>query len=153
MKNKIDVVFEILFDEVRGDIKSALEKMSKDYSMTWMYQGKRELFPLVDAKQIKKAMNEAYVIKRRVYNIYNYVEQGDVVFLELIESYSVKKEVYKTPLVLVIYFDKQGNIKLGRHYCDPKIYNNKKLTPQVLNRAYKKQKIKVRISEKGIEKY
>jgi len=153
MKNKLEIVFEILFDEVSGDMKSALAKMSKGYSMTWMYQGKHELFPFVAAKQIKKAMNEAYVIKGRVYDIYNYTEQEGSVFLELVESYPVKNKMYRTPLVLVIYFDKQGKIKLGRHYCDPKIYNNKKLTPQVLNKVYKKQKIKVRISEKGIERY
>ena len=121
--------------------------------MTGMYQSKHVLFPKVESKKIKKAMNETYTTQGRVYDIYNYAESQDSIFLELIESYPVKNKLYRTPLALVIYFNVDGKIKLGRHYCDPKIYNNKNATQQKLHSAHKKQKVKVRISEKGIENF
>ncbi|MEK7138511.1 MAG: nuclear transport factor 2 family protein [Patescibacteria group bacterium] len=118
----IETVYAILKDEIRGDIKSAIKKMAGDYSMTWMYQTKKgELFPAT-GKDIKTQMKEAYPIKGREYNIKNIAEGKNVVIVELIESYPdpKTKKVYRTPLVLVLEM-RDGKIKTGRHYCDPKI--------------------------------
>ena len=41
----IQGVLDILKNEVDGDVRAALQKMTEDYSMTWMYQGTSELFP------------------------------------------------------------------------------------------------------------
>ena len=37
-QKNIETIREILEDEIRGDISAALEKMTVDYSMTWMYK-------------------------------------------------------------------------------------------------------------------
>lgn len=53
----IQTVLDILQDEVNGDVVSALKKMTKDYTMTWIYLGKKlELFPTTAGKIIKKEM-------------------------------------------------------------------------------------------------
>lgn len=114
-------MLEILKNEVDGDIKAALQKMTDDYSMTWMYQGKEKLFPRT-GKSVETEMNEAYVIKGRKYDIRNIAEGDDVLMVELIESYpddKTKKE-YRTPLILVLEM-KGGKIRKGRHYCDPAV--------------------------------
>lgn len=150
MQNKIKIVFNILLDEVGGNVKNALEKMDKNYSMTWMYNSKKKLFPVVEKQDIKKVINDVYAIKGRKYEVYNFSENESSVFVELIESYPVKNKVYRTPLVLVIYFE-NGKISLGRHYCDPTIYKVS-LDKKIINKAYKNQKPKFIISSKGIEK-
>jgi ketosteroid isomerase-like protein len=119
----IQTVFAILRDEARGDIESALKKMHRKYSMTWVYKTHRtqELFPTTP-KNIKKLMKDVYPIKGRRYDIKNIAEGKDVVMVELIESYPdpKTKKIYHTPLVLVLEF-KEGKIITGRHYCDPQI--------------------------------
>jgi ketosteroid isomerase-like protein len=117
----IKTVLEILKNEVDGDIPSALAKMTEDYSMTWMYRGRKELFPST-GNDVEEEMGDVYVIKGRKYDIRNIAEGDGVVKLELIESYpdaDTEKE-YRTPLVIVLEMD-GGRIRKGRHYCDPAI--------------------------------
>ena len=117
----IQTVLDILKNEVDGDVKSALEKMASDYSMTWMYQRGDELFPSV-SKNVAQEMGETYPIKGRKYDIRNVAEGEGVVMVELVESYpdpETGKE-YRTPLILVLEM-KDGKLRKGRHYCDPRI--------------------------------
>ncbi|MHB8660569.1 MAG: nuclear transport factor 2 family protein [Minisyncoccota bacterium] len=118
---KIKTVLSILKNEIRGDAASALQKLSKDYTMTWMYKGKKKLFPSTKPN-FKTELREAYRIKGRTYEIKNIAEGTDVVMVELVESYpdSKTKKIYRTPLVIVIEM-KGGRIVRGRHYCDPAI--------------------------------
>ena len=116
----IQKVLEILDDEIKGDVKSALSKMDKKYSMTWVYKSRKGvLFPRTKPN-FKAEMKEVYVIKGRKYDIKHIVSGKDVVFVEVVESYPDpdSKKVYRTPLVLVIEF-KNGKLWKGRHYCDP----------------------------------
>lgn len=41
----IQTILHILQDEANGDVRAALNKMAKDYRMTWVYKSKDELFP------------------------------------------------------------------------------------------------------------
>lgn len=117
----IQIVLDILKNEVDGDVKSALNKMTGDYSMTWMYQRGEELFPST-GKDVESEMEEVYPIKGRKYDIRNIAEEDNVVMVELIESYPNPEtgKVYRTPLVLVLEME-DGKIKRGRHYCDPHV--------------------------------
>lgn len=117
----VQTALNILKNEVDGDVQSALEKMSDDYSMTWMYQGREELFP-TSSINVKSEMDEVYVIKGRKYDIRNIAESENVVMLEMIESYpdSDTGKIYKTPQVIVLEFE-DGKIKTGRHYNDPQV--------------------------------
>lgn len=117
----VQLVLDILKNEVDGDITAALEKMSDDYTMTWMYQGKKELFPS-SGKDVKKEIETIYAIKGRKYDIRNITENETVVMVEMIESYPdpETKKVYKTPQVIVLEME-NGKIKKGRHYCDPTV--------------------------------
>ncbi len=114
----LQVVLDILKNEVDGDIPSALSKMTDDYSMTWMYKGKEELFPSTGA--VVKELEDVYHIKGRVYDIRNIAESENVVMLEMIESYPDPDtgKMYRTPQVIVLEM-KDGKIQKGRHYCDP----------------------------------
>lgn len=119
----IKIVLAVLRDEIRGDVKSAMKKLDKNYTMTWMYKApkSRELFP-VTGKDVQQELEEAYPIKGRGYNIKNVAEGKNVVMVELVESYPdpKTKKIYRTPLVLVLEM-KNGKIKTGRHYCDPRL--------------------------------
>ncbi|MEN9852615.1 MAG: hypothetical protein RI996_558 [Candidatus Parcubacteria bacterium] len=118
----IQIVLEILEDERSGRVKEALEKMSSDYSMTWVYQtSSGELFPKSE-NNFEKELENVYQIRDREYDIKNITENDTVVMVELVESYpdSETNKVYRTPLVLVLEME-EGKIKKGRHYCDPKI--------------------------------
>lgn len=137
----IKTVLNILRDEVNGDIPSALKKMTNDYTMTWVDAGieGKQLFPTTN-KNIKNDMKEAYVIKERQYDIRNIAEGESVIFVELIESYpNVKtKKIYRTPLVLVLEM-KNGKIRTGRHYLDPRL-SSKHLSKAQIEKAYKNSK-------------
>jgi ketosteroid isomerase-like protein len=118
----INLVLEILKDEVKGDVVSALAKMDKKYSMTWMYKSpKGTLFPR-SKPDFKSEMKGVYKIKGRKYDIKNIAEGKNLVMVELVESYpdSETKKVYRTPLVMVLEV-KNGKILKGRHYCDPHV--------------------------------
>jgi len=121
VSENLKTVLDVLKDEVRGDVKSALHKITKDYSMTWVYKGRGQLFPHTE-KSIKKGLERVYPISGREYDIKNIAEGDGIVMIELIESYPdpKTKKVYRTPLVLVLEM-KNGKIKTGRHYCDPEI--------------------------------
>lgn len=82
----MEVVLKILKNEVDGDVKAALQKITDDYSMTWMYQGEKKLFPRT-GKSVEMEMNEVYVIKGKKYDIRNVAEGDDVLMIELVESY------------------------------------------------------------------
>jgi ketosteroid isomerase-like protein len=137
----IQTVIDILQDEVDGNISLALKKMSDDYTMTWVDAGidGKQLFPTTK-KDICNDLEEAYVIKGRQYDIRNIVDGKDVVFVELIESYPdpKTKKVYRTPLVLVLEM-KNGKIRTGRHYLDPRL-SGKHLTKTQIEKAYKNHK-------------
>ena len=116
------IFLEILEDERSGRVKEALEKMSSDYSMTWVYQTRSgELFPKSE-NNFEKEVENIYQIKNREYDIKNITENDNVVMIELIESYPdlETNKIYRTPLVLVLEME-NGKIKKGRHYCDPTI--------------------------------
>src|SRR3989338_10972893 len=137
----IQTVFAILQDEVNGDVASALRKMTKDYTMTWVDTGidGKQLFPTTKPN-LKAELEEAYPIKGRKYDIKNIAEGDDVVMVELVESFPDQKtgKVYRTPLVLLLEM-KNGKIRTGRHYLDPKIAR-KHLTKAQIGKACKKSK-------------
>lgn len=122
LSKNVRLVLDILQDEVKGDVKAALEKMHPDYTMTWVYQDKRgKLFP--QSEKIKaNDLKEVYEIKDRDYDIKNIAESYDLVIVEMVESYSdpKTKKKFRTPLVIVLEFE-NGKIKTGRHYCDPRL--------------------------------
>lgn len=139
LSKNIQTVLSILKDEVKGDVKSALSKLTPDYSMTWIYQGKKILFPRT-IKNTKVSLEEVYHIKGRKYEIFNITENKNTVILELTESYPdpKTKKVYRTPLVLVLEMD-NGKIKTGRHYCDPRL-SFMYLKDKQINNALKNKK-------------
>lgn len=145
MSKNIEVALAILKNEVDGDVAAALQKMSKEYSMTWMYKGRHELFPQSKV-DVEQELGEVYPIKGRKYEIKNIAEGENVVMVELIESYPDQKDgfLHQTPLVLVLEME-EGKIKTGRHYCDPQI-SFEKLTQEDLDRAYKGAVTKILIN-------
>ena len=118
----ISLVLQILKNEADGDVAVALEKMTNDYSMTWMYQSKDgNLFPTT-SKDVGAELEEVYPIKGREYDIRNITVGENVVMLEVIESYPDTEtgQIYRTPQIIVLEFE-NGKIKTGRHYCDPRL--------------------------------
>lgn len=134
----IQVVLDILKNEVDGNVALALKKMTNDYTMTWVYAGKR-LFPTTTTN-LKAELEEAYPIKGRQYEIKNIAEGENVVMVEMVESYPdpKTKKVYRTPLVIVLEM-KNGKIRTGRHYCDPML-SGKYLTKSQVKKVYKNSK-------------
>lgn len=136
LSKNIQLVLEILEDERSGRVKEALQKMSPDYSMTWVYQTKSgELFP-ASKNNLEEEIESVYQIKGREYDIKNITENNTVVMVELIESYPDPEtaKIYRTPLVLVLEME-NGKIKKGRHYCDPTI-SHLHLTKEQVNKIY-----------------
>jgi|SRR3989344_5341994 len=140
MKKKISknikTTLEILKDEMRGNIGAALKKITKDYSMIWVYKKNGRLFPRT-GKNIKKELEEAYSIKGRKYDIKNITEGDNVVMIEMVESYPdpKTKKVYRTPLVIVLEM-RNGKIRKGRHYCDPDL-SYLHLTKKQIQKVYR----------------
>lgn len=133
----VQTVIDILKDEINGDVKSALKKMTNDYTMTWVYQKKNgELFPTTK-NDLNAELEEVYPIKGREYDIKNIAEGDSVVMVEMVESYrdTETKKVYRTPLVIVLEM-KAGKIRTGRHYTDPALSYLHLKTAQVA-KAYK----------------
>jgi hypothetical protein len=60
--------------------------------------------------------------------------------VEMVESYPdpKTKKVYRTPLVIVLEM-KNGKIRTGRHYLDPRL-SFKYLTKRQVKKAYKNSK-------------
>ncbi len=128
---------EIFRDEIEGDVKSALKKITKDYSMTWIYRAKNgKLFPRT-SRNIRKELEQVYPIRGRRYRIKNIAEGKNVVMIEMVESYPdpKTKKVYRTPQVIVIEM-KDGKIRKGRHYCDPDL-SYLHLTEKQIRKAYR----------------
>ncbi len=132
----IETVIDILRDEVRGDTRGVLRKMTSKYTMTWVYETPSgKLFPR--AKVSGNAdLDDTYVIRGRKYEIMHCAESANTVMVELIESYPdpETKKVYRTPLVLVLEM-KNGRIETGRHYCDPRL-SYRHLTPAQARKAF-----------------
>ena len=135
----VQTTLDILQDEVRGDWKSALKKLHDDYTMTWVYKSvkNKKLFPST-GDFVRYELKDVYQIKGRKYDIKNIAEAGDLVMVELVESYpdAKTKKVYRTPLVLVLEF-KDGKTVTGRHYCDPQI-SYLHLSEEEIEKVYKK---------------
>lgn len=137
ISKNIQTVLNILKDEVNGDIESAMKKITSDYTMTWVYKGRKgNLFPRT-GKNIQKELEQVYPIRGRKYKIKNIAEGKNVVMMEMIESYpdAKTKKVYRTPLVIVLEM-KNGKIRKGRHYCDPDL-SHLYLTEKQIRKAYK----------------
>jgi ketosteroid isomerase-like protein len=132
----IQLVLDILKNEADGDVAAALEKMTEDYSMTWMYQKNNELFPTT-GRDMKAELEEVYPIKSREYDIRNITESENVVMIEMIESYPDPEtgQMYRTPQVIVLELE-HGKIKTGRHYCDPRL-SYLELSKEDINKALK----------------
>lgn len=136
----IQTVIDILKDEITGDVKSALKKMTSDYTMTWVYQKKDgQLFPSTK-NDLATELEEVYPIKGREYDIKNIAEGSNVVMIEMVESYPdpKTKKVYRTPLVIVLEM-KGKKIRTGRHYTDPNL-SHLHLTKKQVEKAYKNNK-------------
>ncbi len=133
-KSNTEVVLEILKNEVDGDVSSALQKMTEDYKMTWMYEKGNEIFPTVK-NDIKSEIKEVYPIKGRTYDIRNIAENGDVVFIEVIECYPDPDsgKMYRTPQVIILELEGE-KIRTGRHYCDPRL-SFKDLSEEQINKV------------------
>lgn len=139
------MVLDILQNEIDGNIDEALKKMTDDYSMTWVYEGKDTLFPST-GENVKEAMKDAYPIKGREYDIRNITENDDVVMIEVIESYPDEEtgKIYRTPQVIVLELE-NGRIKTGRHYTDPRL-SYMYLTNEVIDQALRNTNTKIKIS-------
>lgn len=118
----IQLVIDILKNEAEGDVKAALEKMTDDYTMTWMYEARDGLLFPKSEPDPKAEMDDIYQIKGREYDIRNIAEGKNVVMIEMIESYPDPKtgQMYRTPQVIVLEL-KDDKIRTGRHYCDPRL--------------------------------
>ena len=118
----IRLILDILENEADGDVAAAVEEITDDYSMTWMYQAKDNSFFLTTRKNVKEELDEVYPIKGREYDIRNITEGENVVMIKVIESYPDPEtgQIYRTPQVIVLELE-NGKIKPGRHYCDPRL--------------------------------
>jgi len=138
---QVQTVLDILQNEIDGDIAGALKKVTKDYTMTWVYQTpkKKELFP-TDTMNNEQSTEEVYKIKGRQYDIKNIAEGKNVIMIEVIESYPDPntKKIYRTPLVIVLEMNR-GKIQTGRHYCDPNL-SYLHLNKRQIEKIYKKNK-------------
>ena len=133
----IQLVLDILKNEADGDVAAAFEKMTDDYSMTWMYQGKNKELFRTTGENVKTELDDVYPIKGREYDIRNITEGENVVMIEVIESYPDPEtgQMYRTPQVIVLEFE-NDKIKTGRHYCDPRL-SYLELSKEDINKALK----------------
>lgn len=145
----IETVLAVLRDEANGDVRSALAKLTDDYTMTWVYRKTNgELFPTT-GKDVEGELEEVYPIRGRKYVVKNIAEGEGVVMVELIESYPDPEtgKTYRTPLVLVLEM-RGGKIRTGRHYCDPAL-SRLFLDEEDTEKAYKNRDIRDRVIEDG----
>lgn len=142
----LQLVLDILKNEADGDVAAALEKMTDDYSMTWMYQAKdNSLFPAT-GENIKDELDDVYPIKGREYDIRNIAEGDNLVIIEVIESYTDPEtgQLYRTPQVIILELE-NGKIKTGRHYTDPRL-SYLELSKESINEALRKNESKIIIT-------
>ena len=140
ISKNIKTVLDALKAERKGDVERALKLVDKNYSMTWIYKNKNgKLFPRSkkNFKNFKKELIDIYKIKGREYDIKNIAQGNNVVMVEMVESYPdpKTKKIYRTPLVIVLEM-KNGKIKKGRHYCDPRL-SYMYLTKKQVAKAFK----------------
>jgi ketosteroid isomerase-like protein len=143
---KVQIVLDILKNEADGNVAKALEKMTDDYSMTWMYQAKdNSLFPTT-GENVKNELDDVYPIKGREYDIRNITESDSVVMIEVIESYPDPDtgQIYRTPQVIVLEFE-NDRIRTGRHYTDPRL-SFLELKKEDIDQALRDNKSKIVIS-------
>jgi ketosteroid isomerase-like protein len=143
ISENVQFILDVLKNEVDGDVQAALEKITDDYTMTWVYQTKsNDLFPTT-TNDMEAELEEVYTITGRQYDIRNIAESDSLVMLELIESYPDPKtgQVYRTPQVIVLEL-KDGKIRKGRHYCDPHLSHLKLSVEQIETDALKGTKSK-----------
>jgi ketosteroid isomerase-like protein len=137
LKSKqVKLVLDILQKEIVGDVQGALKSLTRDYTMTWIYQGSNgKLFPRT-TNDLQGELEEVYPIKGRKYDIKHIAEGKNVVMVEMVESYPdpKTKKIYRTPLVIVLEL-KGNKIQRGRHYCDPRL-SYKYLTTQQINKIF-----------------
>ncbi len=140
----IQTILNILQDEANGDVHSALNKMAKDYQMTWVYKSKDELFPKT-GDDVHGELDEVYPIKGRQYDIRNIAEGDNVVMIEMVESYPDPEtgKIYRTPQVIVLELI-DGLIRTGRHYTDPDL-SYMELTVDQINLALRDTETKLLI--------
>jgi ketosteroid isomerase-like protein len=147
----INLILEVLKNEVDGDVDAALQKLSPNYSMTWVYETKEGgLFPTT-SNDVKQELGEVYIIKGRQYDIRNITESKNVVMVEMIEIYPDPdtNQIYRTPQVIVLEI-KDGKIYKGRHYTDPKLSYRELTVEDIENKALKGTGTKILINEKGL---
>lgn len=143
---QIKIVLDILKNEAEGNVQSALEKMTDDYKMTWVYEkSDGTLFPATN-DNVRNEMNDVYPIKGREYDIRNIAESENVVMIEMIESYPDPDtgQVYRTPQVIVLELI-EGKIRTGRHYTDPRL-SLKELSVEQIDSALRDTETKLIIN-------
>ena len=100
---QVQLVLDILKNETDGDVQAAIAKLTPDYKMTWMYEGKDgELFPSTHTN-VEAELDDVYHIENRSYDVRNITEGADVVMIELIESYPDPKQNKYTELHKLLY--------------------------------------------------
>lgn len=102
----INLILENLKDEVNGDVDDALQKLSPNYSVTWVYETKEGGLFSTSSNDLKQELGGVYIIKGRQYDIRNITESKNVVMVEMIE-------IYPDPEVIVLEI-KDGKIFKGR---------------------------------------
>jgi len=142
-KKNIDTIRKILMDEIKGQIQNALDKMDKNYKMTWVYKAPKtgEVFPSEKINEGKE-LEDVYIIKGREYYINHIIASGDVVMAEMTEIYPDIKtgKIYSTPMAIVWEF-KDGKIIRGRHYCDPQISYLGIPKEEIIKKIYEKRMV------------
>lgn len=119
-----NTIIKLLQLEADGDSGEAMNYLSDNYKMTWMYKTKNKTFPQVKVdKDFKNKMEEVYAYKQREYKIYSILENDNIVTAEIVESYydGSKNIRHVTPIAFVWTFDEDGEVETGKHYCDPDI--------------------------------
>ncbi len=119
-----NIIIKLLQLEADGNSEEAMNYLSDNYKMTWMYKTKSKTFPQVRVdKDFKNKMEEVYSYTEREYKIYSILENDNIVTAEIVESYfdKSKNKKHVTPIAFVWTFDKDGKVETGKHYCDPDI--------------------------------
>ncbi len=139
--HNVITTLSLLHDEMKGHIVDAKSKLSRDYSMTWVYKSPKTgiLFPRSKRQtgpEFDRRLNVIYQIKGREYDVRNVASGRGVVMIEMIENYPDPKtrKIYRTPLVLVLKFSR-GKVRTGRHYCDPNI-SHLHLSKRAIDKAF-----------------
>jgi hypothetical protein len=109
-----------------------------------MYKSRNTLFPKVEGAEVKKAMEHAYTIQNRTYEIINSAQGDSVVFIEMIENYpdEASGKTFRTPITLVLEFNGE-KITRGRHYTDPALSHEFLESEQIYSALGKKPEMNI----------